>query len=91
MSKSTKERIHMSTHKCVDNAKPSVAIVRLNGSVKILGSNAAARWLGMKQQEFYRIVRNILNPPPRELSYKRKVGTIMREYPELFSTQCAER
>lgn len=80
-----KECIGGLTHKCMSSAKPSVVVVRIDGSIKILGSSAAARWLGMRQQEFYRIVRNILNPPPRELSYKRKVETIMREYPELLT------
>lgn len=73
------------THKCMSSAKPSVVVVRIDGSIKILGSNAAARWLGMRQQEFYRIVHNILNPPPRVLSYKRKVDAVMNAYPELFN------
>lgn len=95
MSKEKKEKTHGDTHLCVQavgddgktgnvNDKPAVAIVRFNGGIKILGSNAAAQWLGMRQQEFYRIVHNILEPPPRVVSYQRKVDAIKCAYPELF-------
>lgn len=60
-------------------------LVRLNGVTKILGSNAAAQYLGMRQQEFYRIVQNILNPPPRAAAYQRKVDAVKAAYPELFT------
>lgn len=73
------------THKCVSEAtKPAVMVVRLNGTTKILGSNAAAKYLGMRQQEFYRIVQNLLNPPPRVAAYQRKVDAVKAAYPELF-------
>ena len=65
-------------------AKPAVMLVRLNGATKILGSSAAAKFLGMRQQEFYRIVQNLLNPPPRVVAYQRKVDAIKNNYPELF-------
>ena len=78
------------THKCVfKSKKPTVMVVRLNGVTKILGSNAAARYLGMKQQEFYRIVQNLLNPPPRVVSYQRKIDAVKNAYPELFSGENA--
>ena len=56
-----------------------------NGSIKILGTSAAAEFLGMPQQEVYRIVRNILNPPPRVRAYMEKVRRIREAFPELFS------
>ena len=74
------------THKCVsETAKPAVILVRLNGTTKILGSSAAAQYLGMRQQEFYRIVQNLLNPPPRVSAYQRKVDAVKNAYPELFA------
>ena len=85
MSKVKKKSMSTHTHKCVSGAaKPAVMLVRLNGSTKILGSNAAAQYLGMRQQEFYRIVQNLLNPPPRVASYQRKVDAVKAAYPELF-------
>jgi len=66
-------------------AKPEMRVERLrNGSVKIFGTSAAAAYLEMPQQEIYRIVQNILNPPPRVRAYMEKVRRIKEAYPELF-------
>lgn len=86
MSRVKKIGMPPNTHKCVSRReKPAVMLVRLNGTTKILGSNAAAQYLGMRQQEFYRIVQNLLNPPPRVISYQRKVDAVKAAYPELFA------
>ena len=69
-----------------DSSRPEMRVERMrNGSVKILGTSAAAGYLGMPQQEVHRIVRNILNPPPRVRAYMEKVRRIREAYPELFS------
>ena len=86
MSRVKKKGLPPDTHKCVHGReKPVVMLVCLNGTTKILGSNAAAQYLGMRQQEFYRIVQNILNPPPRVAAYQRKVEAVKNAYPELFA------
>ena len=67
-------------------ARPEMRVERMrNGSVKIFGTSAAAEFLGMPQQEIHRIVRNILNPPPRVRAYMEKVRRIKTAYPELFT------
>ena len=85
MSNAKKNRIRPHTHKCV--GAPEVKIVRFGGTTRILGSNAAAQYLGMRQQEFYRIVQNLLNPPPLVVAYQRKVDAVKAAYPELFNEE----
>lgn len=57
----------------------------MKSGVKIINTGAAARWLGMRQQEFYRIVHKLLFPPPRNAAYQAKVDRVVAAYPELFS------
>ena len=76
------------THKCMNRArppKPAVIIDSTVGGRLIIGNTtAAAKWLGMRQQDFYRIVKNILRPPKRVVAYQKKVNAVKAAYPELF-------
>lgn len=66
--------------------KPEMRVERMrNGAVKVFNTTAAAEYLGMPQQEVHRIVRNILNPPPRVRAYMEKVRRVKEAYPELFT------
>lgn len=65
--------------------KPPVTVdATINGRLIIGGTTAAAKYLGMRQQEFYRIVKNLLRPPKRVVSYQKKVDKVKAAYPELF-------
>lgn len=55
-----------------------------NGKLTVLGTCAASRYLGMPQAEIHRIVRNLIDPPPRVRAYMEKVRRIKEAYPELF-------
>ena len=78
-------RTKANTQKVCKPQKPEVFILRTKAKgVRIIGESAAARWLGMKQQEFDRIVRKLLFPPPRNTAYQAKVDRVVAAYPELF-------
>lgn len=80
--KSAKEN----THKCIKKGvKPKVLIFTEGRKRRIIGANAAAAWLGMRQQDFSRIVSKMLTPPPREVEYEKKKALIRDTYPELFN------
>lgn len=65
--------------------KPEMRVERMrNGVVKVFNTTAAAEYLGMPQQEVHRIVRNLIDPPPRVRAYMEKVRRIKEAYPELF-------
>lgn len=74
------------TQVCKDRCKPEVFLyTSKSGKRRIIGTNTAARWIGMRQQDFSRIVSRILNPSPREVAYERKKALIKESFPELFS------
>ena len=71
--------------KTVEESKPEMRVERMrNGELKVLGTSAASRYLGLPQQEIHRIVRNLIDPPPRVRAYMAKVRKIKEAYPELF-------
>lgn len=88
MSKAREKAMPTHTHKCMNRArppKPAVTIDSTVGGRLIIGNTtAAAKWLGMRQQDFYRIVKNILRPPKRVVAYQKKVDAVKAAYPELF-------
>lgn len=68
-----------------NQSKPEMRVERMrNGDLKIFGTSAASRYLDMPQQEIHRIVRNLIDPPPRVRAYEQKVRKIKEAYPELF-------
>ena len=76
------------THKCMNRARPPKPVVTIDSTIGgrlIIGNTtAAAKWLGMRQQDFYRIVKNILRPPKRVVAYQKKVDAVKAAYPELL-------
>lgn len=70
---------------CEKRDKPEMRVERMgNGTLKIFGTAEAERYLGMPHQEIHRIVRNLIDPPPRVRAYMEKVRRIKEAYPELF-------
>lgn len=88
MRVSQPQKPHRRSHKNRVTArppKPAVTIDSTVGGRLIIGNTtAAAKWLGMRQQDFYRIVKNILRPPKRVVAYQKKVDAVKAAYPELF-------
>lgn len=87
MSRVSKNRSQVDTHKCIRRSKPAVFVEVLpNGKLRIYGAAAAARWLGVTQQSFDRVVRRhhtFIARKPKTV-YKPVSARIKEAYPELF-------
>ena len=86
MSNATKKRPRVNTPLCVRGKKPSVFVeILADGKIKVYGSSAAARWLGVTQQSFDRVVRRHHCPVIRPKTIYKPVSARIKEaYPELF-------
>lgn len=82
-----KKGLRVDTHKCIRTPKPSVFVEVLpHGKLKIYGTSAAARWLGVTQQSFDRVVRRhytFIARRPKTI-HKPVAARIKEAYPELF-------
>lgn len=91
MRVSQHQKLHRRSHKNRVTArppKPAVTIDFTVGGRLIIGNTtAAAKWMGMRQQDFYRIVKNILRPPKRVVTYQKKIDAVKAAYPELFEAK----
>lgn len=67
--------------------KPRVTIIRrADGSLSVINSSAAARFVGISSQAFGRVIRKIVNPPKTPKStYLSNEGKVKAAYPELFN------
>lgn len=87
MSSVSKNRSRVDTQKVCNHRKPSVFVEVLpNGKLRIYGAAAAARWLGVTQQSFDRVVRRhhtFVARKPKTV-YKPVSARIKEAYPELF-------
>lgn len=82
----SKNRSRVNTHKCITRQKkPAVFVdVMPNGKLHIYGSSAAARYLGVSQQSFDRVVRRHYNPPRQPKTVYSVIAKVREAYPELF-------
>ena len=86
MKTATKNRSQVNTHKCISTHKPKVFVERLpDGRLHIYGSTAAAKYVGVTQQSFDRVVRRHYNPPRHPKTAYSVVAKVREAYPELFS------
>lgn len=89
--KRTKEPRVGKTTRTIVNAKPVVTIIHRSASdgISLINSSAAARFCGVSQQAFQRVVRTFIRrmldkTDKRQNVYRRVEDTVKRLYPELF-------
>lgn len=85
-------RVNETTKKlCAQKQKPVVTIIHRAASdgISLINSSAAARFCGVSQQAFQRVVRTFIrrmldNAGNRQNIYRRVEDVVKRTYPELF-------
>lgn len=89
--KRTKERRVGKTTRTIVATKPVVTIIHRASSdgISLINSSAAARFCGVSQQAFQRVVRTFIRrmldkAGNRQSIYRRVEDTVKRTYPELF-------
>ena len=86
MNTAIKKCSRVNTQKVYRSHKPKVFIEKLpDGRLHIYGSTAAAKYVGVTQQSFDRVVRRHYNPPRHSKTVYSVVAKVREAYPELFS------
>lgn len=91
-TKRTKDRRVSKITRNLCNQKPVVTLIhrRATDSINLINSSAAARFCGVSQQAFQRVVRTFIRrmldakTSRRQTIYRRVEDVVKRTYPELF-------
>ena len=91
-NKKTKDRrVNKTTRNLVATTKPVVTLIHRcdNDGISIINSSAAARFCGVSQQAFQRVVRTFIrrmmdNTKSRQTIYRSVENAVKTAYPELF-------
>ena len=84
-------RVNKTTRNLVAMTKPVVTLIHRsdNDGISIINSSAAARFCGVSQQAFQRVVRTFIrrmmdNTKSRQTIYRSVESVVKTAYPELF-------